>query len=476
MKHHLRGILRELDCFAFELEKFKTFAKLSLPDVQVARLFLHYYGVPNPNHAKIKSLRPLRLGGQRIYPSENKTKADKFVVLCLQEEDARLRAKAAKPKGSNPSASIFRIERLDCGLWRSRDSTFSMLSYYRYARHGRVCLGRKSLAMVLAPTGDGFPMRMDVDYRITESAAFGSHDHPSVTFTLTQAPVFSRVEEQTNGADFPDLSSSGGIADMLSSLSLSPPSRPSPVHRTKRVRTSSLHEEQTPAVAAHCWVYRVAVAPGQQFEQIKHALKTISGGPSCITWLTSVRLSTRAFREELRDFEDNLMKLAKMPSAVKFQLHRLVSNGFMPPNVVFDLLLPTLSLTQRYGQAAIVNALMTVSRRMPFPGPGVSPSDLSATQVMQDIGLYASKFNIIGTMWDLETRHQHLGIVHRVYCTPTGLHLEGPQLETMNRVLRKYPNNTDHFLRVTFSDEAYDLLPMQPDPQSEIYEKKFRTT
>lgn len=58
--------------------------------------------------------------------------------------------------------------------------------------------------------------------------------------------------------------------------------------------------------------------------------------------------------------------------------------------------------------------------------------------------------------------------------TPSGLFLEGPHLETLNRVLRKYDDNMDYFLRVSFVEENGDLIAMHPEPREEIFRGRFK--
>ncbi len=44
-------------------------------------------------------------------------------------------------------------------------------------------------------------------------------------------------------------------------------------------------------------------------------------------------------------------------------------------------------------------------------------------------------------------------IIHKAIVTPAGIYLYGPERESNNRILWKYPNYYDHFLRVQFSEE-----------------------
>ncbi|KAJ6321897.1 hypothetical protein OIU77_011894 [Salix suchowensis] len=51
-----------------------------------------------------------------------------------------------------------------------------------------------------------------------------------------------------------------------------------------------------------------------------------------------------------------------------------------------------------------------------------------------------------------------LVFVRRVQITPTKVYFRGPEVNLSNRVLRKYPDDIDNFLRVSFVDEDLDKL------------------
>jgi hypothetical protein len=80
-------------------------------------------------------------------------------------------------------------------------------------------------------------------------------------------------------------------------------------------------------------------------------------------------------------------------------------------------------------------------------------------------------------MLDIQSKNQHLVLVHRVSVTPTGIYLDGPDLEVSNRVIRQYSAHSDHFIRVEFADE--DGSPLSYDSRTSnerIYDNKYRET
>jgi hypothetical protein len=46
-----------------------------------------------------------------------------------------------------------------------------------------------------------------------------------------------------------------------------------------------------------------------------------------------------------------------------------------------------------------------------------------------------------------------LTMVHKVNITPTGMTLHGPEVEAKNRLLRRFPDHTEYFIRVQFCEE-----------------------
>lgn len=71
-----------------------------------------------------------------------------------------------------------------------------------------------------------------------------------------------------------------------------------------------------------------------------------------------------------------------------------------------------------------------------------------------------------------EGARNNLTWVYRAQVSPTGLTLHGPELEAKNRILRRFPDHVDHFLRVQFSDEDGQNLKFNPKASNDnIYER-----
>jgi hypothetical protein len=69
----------------------------------------------------------------------------------------------------------------------------------------------------------------------------------------------------------------------------------------------------------------------------------------------------------------------------------------------------------------------------------------------------------------------HTAYIHRLTVTPSGIYLYGPELENQNRVLRKYRDHHDFFVRVQFCDEDGESLRFNPQISNDkIYYERFR--
>lgn len=71
----------------------------------------------------------------------------------------------------------------------------------------------------------------------------------------------------------------------------------------------------------------------------------------------------------------------------------------------------------------------------------------------------------------------HCTVVRSAVITPTTIYFNNPVVETSNRILRKYRQLEDRFLRVKFRDEAYRgrILPPDDDTAAEIFTRIKRT-
>jgi hypothetical protein len=66
-------------------------------------------------------------------------------------------------------------------------------------------------------------------------------------------------------------------------------------------------------------------------------------------------------------------------------------------------------------------------------------------------------------------------MIHKVTVTPTGFALHGPDPEAKNRILRRFPNHTEYFIRVQFCDEDGSDLQFNSNVSNEEIFNRFKS-
>ena len=67
-------------------------------------------------------------------------------------------------------------------------------------------------------------------------------------------------------------------------------------------------------------------------------------------------------------------------------------------------------------------------------------------------------------MSELQKPNMNIAWIHRLYITPAGYHMEGPEWMGSNRVLRLYPKHHHHFLKVSFVEENMSRIQSSREP------------
>lgn len=425
LRKFFRDKLSAFNCHVFEIQKSNkhTYAHLTLPDAQIGRAFLAQHGVPKGSRGASAHV-PLMICGQTLTCEMDKHAADHCVLLSLQRDEADARLRASQGLGSKSKAmhrTSFRVSQLHCGSWQDGGSGFILKSCYQDTRSGTLIVGKRDLVILLNDdTNDRLTMRIDFPFRTIDSCTLGTSKAPSVTLSLESPPIISRLERQGQG-----------LSEELKKMFLSSTTSPAVSSDSKRSRVSGLNNDHAAAVG-QCLVYRTMLSDPEQLEHLQRALKH-TGGPGCMTWPTSVLVSARWMPGDMKRLADDLPKCAlsnglKLPFTVMFQLERLATNAFLSPKSVTELLHPILQMTALHGDTAVSTAIYAASNTILFVSPGILPEDVSSSKFLKQVEENISKANL-QTLVSSAQSHAHLGWVHRVYITPCGMYLEGPQLE-----------------------------------------------
>lgn len=137
--------------------------------------------------------------------------------------------------------------------------------------------------------------------------------------------------------------------------------------------------------------------------------------------------------------------------AITFQIQKLAQNRYLPPPTVLAIIPYVFKLQKNHGAPLTVAALRRLFQQLPSAGPLTKFTELDVRAITE---MLSCNVEAIEEQFDYKNADTSTTMVtYRAEVTPAATYLAGPDPESSNRVLRKYSNFSDHFLRVTFMDE-----------------------
>jgi hypothetical protein len=120
----------------------------------------------------------------------------------------------------------------------------------------------------------------------------------------------------------------------------------------------------------------------------------------------------------------------KLSFEMRFQALKLVLNGKLPPASVFSLL-PTLSklVSQGIPTRSCAEALRHLYKTLPSFGPDNLAENFTRDEMSRKIISFTSEHVDGYSPYQTAKKYDHLALIHRIRVTPTGIYLEGPELE-----------------------------------------------
>ncbi|KXT13980.1 hypothetical protein AC579_8857 [Pseudocercospora musae] len=472
------GPLHDCGVHDFHIEKLsnKGLAIITILDANAGRLFVQRYAVPRASPHN--QLAPMRISYARkfirIEPS-NREPTD--VSLHSLQYNANQRIKAlllgsgsgsgngsGRPDRPRPPTG-FRVNMLQCGSFdypSDAKQLLRFLAHFTLPRQGTIHFGEKQAIAILGPEG-GDQLRVDLPYRDCIDIVLGTHEEPSIAFALTLPPKLYEINK---------------LAASLLALSIGQKAA-AHAQQSKKTRIPAIDGHHA-KIAGSCFVYRLHLSDHRQLSRIKTVLSR--GKMPCS--VLSVKTRTEFPGETLENSFTRLNyelsdtnRFGAKPFRLRYQVDRLARNGYLPPQKVI-LLLPKISeLFVSSGLEATLSGLRRFSRSIPYPGPTVEAVELATGTLEERLHECVTLYNehAPDNPFELAKRHVHINLIHKVIVTPAGIRLEGPEPEPTNRVLRKYAENIDDFLRVVFQDEHGG--PVRYDPRSDltrIYHERFQ--
>ncbi|KAI1759088.1 RdRP-domain-containing protein [Hypoxylon sp. FL1150] len=395
----------------------------------------------------------LTLLGRLVYCRRSDKKLDPFLLGTLAKEaEDREQEKEYEHDTAKNKTVVFKLDGLSCGHYEYPNGTFTYTEDIHWPPQGvanTAKFGRDLLIINYASQNATF--RVEIPYRTIEEIIVAGRP-TSLTLTLWEAPRFFEVFSQ----DIVALMNQLGISKAVKNVSR--------VRLTQLPHDSANHAE----ILGQSLVYQIRVSP-YQFETDLQRLKekerlTFSyyDFPSFVLGRTSMADGLKRFRRLI----DGCSQTRIIPFDVLFEFQALVHNGFLLPQTAEDLinrLCKTVKTSSANGDgvkstaspfpfsAAAVKKLFS---QIPFAGPGEEATTFSVDVIWSYLELNQKEVRQ-GLNKELisERGRQNLIMVYKVQVTPTCYKLLGPEPEAKNRILRKFPDHIDYFVRVQFCEE-----------------------
>ncbi|KAF2849275.1 rna-dependent rna polymeras-like protein [Plenodomus tracheiphilus IPT5] len=490
----LKDRLDQLGILAFEIKKFRGqqngrhFAILTVSNTTNGNNFLQYYG----SRGRATPLYPLIFQGEslRFSKSNRPGQPEPLKVRTLQEKEDTMRAKMRGPglvkQPSRPHQPTLAFQSLRTGTWDyDRRGQLAFDSKFRDSRSGFITFGGAAMVIYLQQSAKkpfDWHGRIDIPHAIVDYAipSYDDRGRAAVTLTLKSPPKFYNISSTDDlhlyaGTEPPSIAN---ILPDFSKMSLRVTTKTNRLERLCAL--SPLHGKS----AALCMVYSLEFPDTQTAKYAYQHVKDFGvEEPHC--WRRRPVLEKKQSIEA--EFEVAEKKLSfysplipiEFNFAVRFQLTALLLEGYITPLKVFELIPMVYSLAKAHGAEPTVSALRQLGRLIPMPSLS---ADASQFRVETFLGLLMEsvqdKKSRKATECDLgrkQKRRHHLALTYKATVTPTGMLLRGPDWDVSNRVLRKYAQYTECFMRVFFADE--DGLSVFYDPrasQDRVYER-FRS-
>ncbi|KAL4942182.1 hypothetical protein BDV06DRAFT_212071 [Aspergillus oleicola] len=246
--------------------------------------------------------------------------------------------------------------------------------------------------------------------------------------------------------------------------------------RTRLSSLGMLHAE----LVGQCLVYQFVVDPTNlqgKINQLKECDLTIIRYDYKIKHnVESWPLQLGTLRQQLADYTRD----GTLPFGILFQLQALVTNGYLPPHTVLALakkLASVFKARKLAGRRPIsVNAFKKLFHLVNWPSPYGDPAEFTVDGLLKmvtgsDQDLHDGVIQADG----LFRPTQHLAHIHKLMITPSRATLHGPEVEPLNRILRRFPNHHEYFIRVQFCEENGQDIQFNPKINNDQVFARFKT-
>ncbi|KAI9685260.1 MAG: hypothetical protein M1822_004633 [Bathelium mastoideum] len=435
----LKDSMQKLGIVTYHCSKMrrKNCGTLTFLHSDEAIRFLRQHGTKEHDR-RSRPLIQLTVLGKHIYCHESRYLSDEFMLRHLAGPNTA----EPVPVDQSKPWSTFLVNSLACGNldFAGQDPIF--IPYFEHGRAGSITFAHKTLTIKFPSDNT---TQILIPYHGIRFVGIGNYQNPTITLSLYWAPRIYYERE-------PDLPA---MLTTFNLFNLNSNPRPQGNHEPKFVRSSSIDDAHA-LVVGQCLVYRIRFAWSDDISSFYQMLRNHQSPLRHSPWAPRTFEPHMSFAAELARLNDNLSagRYGDLHFAVKFQVQRLAQNSILAPRRVLGLLPKISSLASSHGIEKTAEAIKVLARELPFVEPDTSSEDLATATLEEQLSHHATTYNERAfSVYELEKRHPHLVLIYRAQITPSGTFLEGPDEDVTNRVLRKYPDHIDHFMRVEFLDD-----------------------
>ncbi|KAL4815695.1 RNA dependent RNA polymerase-domain-containing protein [Aspergillus spinulosporus] len=438
LKHQLEPFMLSLAITDYDCQKprKKRFGHILFLNRSDGERFLAHHGeerragLPRP-------ISKLNLLGSQVLCKASHRKPDEFDLRALANEvqerinDSRI----TEEKGGSVS---FILSTASCGYTVFADNEFAYVPEVELPQYDTVIFKKRNI-MVHWGNKRCIKIPLNTVYELVWSK------YGSMLLTLITVPSFFQCDGETRTR----LPSLGGSHASIVGQCL--------VYEFQVVSNSSDFKARMGKVAE----YDLSV--------INYEYKTLRNFDS---WQSQLTL--------LKDLLEEYTRGGTLPFGILFQLQALVYNGYLPPNTVLCLTRKLASLfkaRKMQGRRPIsVSSMKRLFHLIDWPSPFGDPEEFSIEGLLGVIT--GSDQDLLDGAIQAETFFRpapHLAHIHRVVVTPSRITLHGPETEPLNRILRRFPNHHEYFIRVQFCDENGEDVYFNPRINNNLIFVRFKS-
>ena len=407
-------------------------------------------GLPRP---KAK----LQLMGTDIYCMLSKHQPQEFALKTL-EHAAEQRKKLSQESEEEELSVSFSLLAFSCGHCTFVGDQLAYIPEVQWLDGGIVKFSKRNMVVKL---DDKRVIRIPLN-TVVNLVWFGDG---SLTLTLSTVPLF--------------FSHKSPIETLIAQLLDSRLHGNSNSHRANpnRSRLCSLGEKHAEVVGL-CLVYQFNVSPidlSRKIGELKRREITIIRYDLYRTPLIDIGEylpQLNALKSELADYTKNKY----LPFDVLYQLQALAYNAYLHPATVLGLAKELCRLFRLDKRNPIsVDAMKKLFNMIDWPFPHGDPTDFEVKSLVAALEQNEQKIQDgLAQRNGLFSSTQNLARINRITVTPTRITLHGPEMEPKNRILRKYPNHHEYFIRVQFCDENGQDLYFNPQVDYDDIYSRFK--